>query len=316
MAHPRRIWILTDGKIGDLVQCRGVARHWSDAEIVERVVVPKEFWAWPIPLLPVAPSERPDHPGSPIAPPFPDLLIASGRRTVPYLRAVKAVNGETTIVFLKDPRGFGRRAADFIWAPVHDGLVEKANVIATHTSPHGITAERLAEAKGAAPIDALGDNITGVVLGGDSGAVKWDDAQSVAFAKLLAKACANQTVAITPSRRTPQVLRDAVTTALPHAYFDADGSQYVTLLASSGQIIVTGDSHNMVSEALATGAPVHVYRPQNLQPKLNGFLDAMEEVGAVKGLAAPLVQFSGVRIDATQEIAAAISHHLTQPGEG
>ncbi|MEL6750540.1 MAG: mitochondrial fission ELM1 family protein [Pseudomonadota bacterium] len=303
-----RIWILTDGKIGDLVQCRGVAAHLDTTNVQERVVAPTGIWAWPLPLLPVQPSDRAAREGSPIAPPYPDLVLASGRRTVPYLRAIKRAS-KAKIVFLKDPRWIGRSAADFIWAPVHDRLQTGATVIATHTSPHGLTRERLDAAKGAAPFDALGRDVTGIILGGDSGAVNWDEASSSALADLLAQSVTSP-AAITPSRRTPDVLKDAVRTALPDAWFDEDGSGYLAILANAARIVVTGDSHNMVSEALATGAPVHVHRPPNLQFKLASFLDAMVAEGAVRDLAAPLVDFEGKRRDATAEIAAAITASL------
>lgn len=301
---------MTDGKIGDLVQCRGIARHFKTDTLTERVVAPRGLWAWPLPFIPVAPSQRPERDGSPIAPPYPQLVIASGRRTLPYLRAIKSASPETAIVYLKDPRGFGRGAADFIWAPVHDGLKAGATFIATHTSPHGLTQDRLEKAKGAPPFDKPQSNLIGIVLGGDSGAVKWNATEAETFASLVAAACSGSNVTITPSRRTPSILKDAVCAALPNAFFDEDGSLYLALLANSAKLIVTGDSHNMVSEALATGAPVHVYRPNGLQPKLHNFLDAMVEAGAIRDLAAPMIDFTGMRLDATEEIAAAISRHL------
>ena len=85
------------------------------------------------------PADRPDRAGSPIAPPFPDLVIASGRRAAPYVKAIKqASGGRTFTVILKDPRT-GGSAADFLWVPAHDRL-RGDNVLATLTSPHRISA--------------------------------------------------------------------------------------------------------------------------------------------------------------------------------
>ncbi len=108
---------------------------------------------------------------------------------------------------------------------------------------------------------------------------------------------------MTTSRRTPPVLRNAVRSALPEAWFDIDGSAYLAILANADRLIVTGDSHNMVSEALATGAPVYVHRPPKLQRKLHAFLDAMEQHDAIRPLTASLITFVGKRIDASAEIA-------------
>ena len=304
MASIGTVWILSDGKIGDLVQCRGVAQRLGAASISERTVKARGMWALPLPMMPVAPNERPDQADSPIAPPYPDVVVASGRRTLRYLTTIRARSPDTKIVFLKNPRLLGRRVADFVWAPVHDRVKDDGRLLATHTSPHGLTPKRLEAAKQEPPFPMPSHPVTGIILGGNSGAVKWDTKSAGAFAALLAQAISDQSnVLITTSRRTPPVLRDAVAEALPQAWFDPDGSAYLPILATADRLIVTGDSHNMVSEALATGAPVYVYRPAKLQKKLHDFLDAMEQVDAIRPLAAPLEAFPGKRIDASAEIA-------------
>src|ERR1700689_193751 len=97
-----RCWILTDGKIGDEVQCRGLAEALH-VEADLRHVAPRGRVAWAMPFGPIDPRESPRSPGSPLAPPYPDLAIAAGRRAVPYLRALKRLSqGATFTVFLKD----------------------------------------------------------------------------------------------------------------------------------------------------------------------------------------------------------------------
>ena len=106
-------WVLTDGKAGDEQPCLGVAEALGlDPEI--RRVAPRPPFTWLMPWGPDRPARAPGRPGLPIAPPFPDLLIGSGRRAVPYLRYVKrASGGRTFTVFLKDPRtGAGDRGPD------------------------------------------------------------------------------------------------------------------------------------------------------------------------------------------------------------
>ncbi|WP_442881052.1 ELM1/GtrOC1 family putative glycosyltransferase [Bosea sp. (in: a-proteobacteria)] len=115
------LWVLTDGKAGDEVQCLGVAERLGLAPEIRRVS-PGRPWSWLMPRGPIDPREGPDRPGSPLRPPFPDIAIASGRRAVAYLRALKkASNGRSFTVFLKDPRT-GATAADLIWVPQHDRL--------------------------------------------------------------------------------------------------------------------------------------------------------------------------------------------------
>ena len=115
-------WVLTDGKAGDELQCLGV----TDAlglDAGDPAGQPARACRWLMPLGPVDPAGAAASARTrPIAPPFPDLLIASGRRAVPYLRRVKqASGGRTYTVFLKDPRT-GASVADLIWVPEHDRL--------------------------------------------------------------------------------------------------------------------------------------------------------------------------------------------------
>jgi mitochondrial fission protein ELM1 len=308
MLGDAHIWVMTDGKIGDLVQCRGVARRLS-THVEERIVAPKAPWDWFSPRGPIPPADRPTQPGSPMAGPFPALVIASGRRTVPYLRAIKRANPATFTVFLKNPR-IKDAAIDLIWAPVHDDI-SGGNVFCTDTGPHPFTQDVLDTAveRGKARFAALPAPRIGVILGGDSGAVRYDPAHAQTCATAIARGVAGHQALIVPSRRTPEALSAAVRSALPKAwYWDGSGANpYLEVLTTADQLIVTGDSHNMVSEACLSGAPLHVFRPEKLQPKLTRFLDRMEERGALKTLLDTADAFATTRIDASQEIATEIA---------
>ena len=315
-----RILILTDGKIGDLIQCRGVAARLAEAQqIEERVVEPDWFHALPLPFIPVQKKDRPGQPGSPFPDTLPDLVLASGRRTIPYLRSLRQMRGHNSrplIVFLKDPR-MGRRHADFVWAPVHDQLSGKG-AISTHTSPHTLSAKALAQAAASAKT-RFADRATprfGLILGGDSGSVKWDSAMASDLVSQLELIPSDTGIIATPSRRTPDVLMDAVQSFIDKRsgwLWNRSGiNPYAEILSHADTLIVTGDSHNMVSECLASGRPVFVYRPKGLQPKLHRFLDAMEAQGSVRPLSGGLVDFEPTKLDATQEIAEAIGNQLNR----
>src|SRR4051794_19850795 len=81
-------WVLSDGKIGDEVQCFGIAEALG-VSAQRRLIAPRAPWRWIAPYGPVAPREAPVRANSPIAPPFPDIVFAAGRQTVPYLRRVR-----------------------------------------------------------------------------------------------------------------------------------------------------------------------------------------------------------------------------------
>ncbi|MGI9355975.1 MAG: mitochondrial fission ELM1 family protein [Rhizobiaceae bacterium] len=304
MALDVKILILSDGKTGDLVQCRGVARSMTGAaNIREHVVKPRGFWALPLPMMPVAPLERRSEI---FDEPLPDIVIASGRRTVPHMRVFAAIERGPFTVILKDPRQ-SRGEVDVIWAPVHDGL-KGENVFSTLTAPHTISKDTLDTVAPAALIELeINGHAAGVILGGDSGQVKWTADVSARFADALRSLPADETPVVVTSRRTPDVLRDAVEAALPTAIWPERGGleqPYLKTLAAADRLIITGDSHNMVSEALATGAAVHVFRPPGLNRKLERFLDALEVQKLVGNMANGFDRGRQEPLDATPEIAA------------
>ncbi len=308
------VWIITDGKIGDDVQCRAVAAGLS-RNFDERRVAPRAPWVWTAPWGMIDPRDNPSKPQSPIAPPFPDVAVVSGRRAIPYARAVKrASGGKALLVFLKNPRtAFDE--ADVIWAPAHDQL-QGANVFSTLTSPHGLGP--LLDAAQGAPmpeIAALPKPMLGVVLGGVGGGAKYDErvaADLSAKIKQVAKQYAS--VAVTPSRRTPDFLLDAVRGAVSEStafVWGGTGSNpYVDILANADALIVTADSHNMVSECLATGVGVYAFAPPRLALKLSWFLDSLEQSGAVQRLNNQADMISRPPINATNEIVAEIKQRL------
>lgn len=313
-AAARRVWVLTDGKIGDDVQCLAVAEGlgWP---MEKRVVAPRAPYEWLAPWGPVEPAHRPGAPASPIAPPFPDLLIASGRRAIPYARCVKQASGGTCfIVIMKNPR-IAPRLADFIWAPAHDRL-DGENIFTTLTSPHGL-AGRLAAARAApsGPIAQLPRALLGVFLGGPSGGARYDGraADRLADALLTAKSDF-RSLAVTPSRRTPPAFLDHLRARLDGEdvyLWDREGDNpYMDILAHSHSLIVAADSHNMMSEAAATGTGIYAWRPDGLAAKLGWFVGVLEEKGAVRGFIDRAPPFKTTPIDATQDIIAEIRSRL------
>ena len=309
-----QVWVLSDGKIGDDVQCRAVAAALAPA-FEQRRIAPRAPWVWTAPWGMIDPRDSPRNPQSPIAPPFPHVIVASGRRAVPYARAVKkASGGKTLIVFLKNPRSQSGDI-DVIWAPAHDRL-SGANIFSTLTSPHEL-GEKLEHARTApAPeIVALEKPMLGVVLGGTGGGARYDQhVASDLAAKIKTAARSFASVAVTPSRRTPDFLVQAIRAALKDkAAFIWDGERdnpYIDILANADALIVTADSHNMMSEALATGTGVYAYRPPQLAKKLDWFFAELEKAGVVRAFDGAVDIFSSQPMNATAEIVAEVKRRL------
>ncbi|KRE02118.1 nucleoside-diphosphate sugar epimerase [Bosea sp. Root381] len=305
------VWVLTDGKAGDEVQCLGVAERLGVTPEIRRIA-PRKPFAWLMPRGPIDPREGPERPDSPIRPPFPDILIASGRRAIPYVRAVrKASNGATFTVILKDPR-IGAGAADLIWVARHDRL-RGDNVLVTTTSPHRLAPERLTGARANPPtaIAALPSPRAAVLVGGDSRHHRFRPEDVARFAKGLdALAASGVALMGSRSRRTPAALDAAVARVFAHHggwWWDGTGENpYVALLANADAVVVTADSTNMIGEATATGAPLLVFEPHGGHRKLAAFLEALKREGAVHHFEGQLAGSRYAPVDSTQEIAAAV----------
>jgi mitochondrial fission protein ELM1 len=306
-----RCLILTDGKIGDEVQCRGLAEALH-VEADLRHVAPRGLVAWAMPFGPIDPRESPRSPGSPLAPPYPDLAIAAGRRTVPYLRAVKRLSqGATFTVFLKDPY-CSRNIFDLIVVPEHDRL-RGDNILTALTPANRLSAEALAAAriKPDPRIAGLPRPRVALLLGGSSTHHRYGPKESADLADIARHVVdGGRGLMVTPSRRTPQAVVDAIRADVPKKSFVWDGAganPYLAILAHADATIVTADSVNMVGEAVATGKPVYVYEPSGGHRKISAYLDRLEALGAVRRWRGQLEDWSSPPINATPIIAAEIA---------
>jgi uncharacterized protein len=306
-----RCWVLSDGKAGDEAQCLGVAERLGLTPEIRRVK-PRAPWVWAMPWGPVDPAETPEKTGSPIAPPWPDIVIASGRRTVAYLRRVrKEAGGRTLTVYLKDP-STGADTAEAIWVPEHDKL-RGENVLATLTSPHRISPERLADAGRTKPVWLKpGRTNVGVLLGGDSKHHRFTQANIADLVDALTAIARNGAhLIVTPSRRTPPALAQTVHALSAETggfWWDGVGENpYLAILAHADHFVVTADSVNMLGEAAATGKPIHLFAPSGGHTKISAFVKGLERHGAVRTLSPTLETWSYEPLDATPEIAVAVA---------
>lgn len=302
--------VLTDGKAGDRAQCIGLVERLEmrateiviSPSLVNRTVgVKGHDSSFDSALISVR---------SP-----PSLVVASGRRTVPYLRYLQELWGASTLtVFLKDPRT-GLKTADLIWVPAHDRL-RGGNVIVTPTGPHRFSTTVRAEAP--KKLQArLGKKTErpwlAVLLGGPSGRVRYDRSTCDALEAALRKAVSSgATPIVTASRRTPAALLDAIKAAHPQGWVwdGKDENPLAGMLGACDGFFVTGDSHNMVSEALCAGRQTMVFRPKGLPKKFVQFLDRLECRGAICAPVPLDPEHRQEPIDATPMIAARIREAL------
>ena len=307
-------WVITDGKAGMDVQAKGVADALGVAVEMKRVE-PRGLYRFTAPWGPPDHKTRFGKPDGHFAPPWPKIAIATGRASIPYIRALKRRAGlQTFTVVLQDPKT-GAGTADLIWVPEHDTR-RGANVITTLTAPHSFSPERFAALRASVPADiaALPHPRVAAILGGKNAVYKYTDACDARFAGALRSlARLGASFMITPSRRTHERLvrkvREA-TDGAPRILWDGTGDNpYPQFLAQADLLVVTADSVNMTGEACATGRPVYVFEPSEGSAKFTKFHTALRKAGATRPLPAVIDNLEGwdyTPLDSAATIAAEI----------
>ena len=310
LSEDTQCWVVTNGMAGFEMQAIGVAEALGLNPVLKRVSPPAPY-RWVAPWGPAA-----SHPD--ITPPWPELVIASGRQSIPYaLKIKKASSSKTFVVVLQNPKVNSARF-DLVWTPKHDQL-SGANVVNTLTAPNRITPEKLAAA--AARLRqryvALPQRKIAVVLGGPNKVYRFSVDDIRRLSKSLKSLAENENAGliITTSRRTPTeataALKEELAT-VPHNIYDAlndpaEDNPYPGLLGLADTIIVTSDSHNMVGEATVTGKPVYVVELEGGSPKFRRFLNALYVNNVARRFDGLLETWSYAPLNATQEIATAIA---------
>ena len=318
-------WVVTDGKPGMENQCRGLAEAVGLPTIVKRIQVLFP-WRFLPPSLWIAPLAAIAASGDPLLPPWPRLLIATGRASVaPALAIQAASHGQTFAVQIQNP-GTGLSRFDLVVPPRHDRL-SGPNVVSTRGALHRVTAERLAAAarEFAGSVSHLPRPLVAVLIGGSNRSYRLDATAIGKLADGLRELTAEgAALLVTPSRRTgaenERILRDHLT-GLPAAIWDGTGTNpYFGYLGLADVIVVTGDSVSMVSEAASTGKPVYVFELPGGSAKFRAFHQGLRDDGITRPFAGKLDRWTYPPLDDTAVVAAEVRRRLklppaTQPAE-
>ena len=280
---------MTDGVIGNESQCLGLAEALGLHPEIKRIA-PRAPWRWLAPQLWAWPLAALNPRGDSLAPPWPDLIIASGRQTIaPVLAAKHASGGRVFTVQIQNP-GIDPARFDLVIAPEHDNLAG-ANVLTTRGALTRVTPGRLAAAADVfRPMLAhLPRPLVAVLLGGSNKVFRMTAGTIERLAKDLNRLVKDQGcgLAISVSRRTGQaaatLLRRRLTGAAAVFWEGGDGpNPYFGYLALADAILVTADSVNMVSEACTTGKPVHIIALEGGSAKFRRFHDRLLAEGITR----------------------------------
>ncbi|MHA1153558.1 MAG: mitochondrial fission ELM1 family protein [Alphaproteobacteria bacterium] len=317
---PDACWVVTDGRAGMEVQCLGLAEALGLEPRIKRIQVTKP-WRWlpprliPSPLGAIDPQGGPNR--DPLAPPWPKLLIASGRQTVaPSMAIRRASGGGTFTVQIQNPV-VDPAAFDIVVAPKHDRLTGD-NVIETLGGLNRVTEARLtaAAAKFGPAFAHLPRPLVAVVLGGSNRVYRFTEAIARRLGEDLARLCRTEGAGllVTASRRTDPgtlaLLRAALAGCAAEIWDGAGDNPYLGYLALADAFVVTGDSVNMLCEAATTGKPVHVVELKGGSAKFACFHNILRQAGATRPFAGRLEHWSYPPLRDTETAAAEIQRRL------
>jgi uncharacterized protein len=305
------VWVLHDGKAGMRSQALGLAEA-TGFPLVEKPVAIRRPWRvlppqlWPISRATVAEGQRL------LGPPWPDLVIGCGRNTVvPAVAIRRASGGQTLLAQVQDPR-LRRSEFALLVVPEHDRL-RGPGVIVSRGAMHRVTPARLlAERRRFPALAALPRPIVTVLLGGSNKVYRLTSRRLSAIAEAIAGLLRDTGGAalITPSRRTggagQRLMREKLA-GLPAAIWDGIGENpYFAYLAMADAVLVTADSVSMISEAAATGTPVHILDLDGGNAKFARFHRLMREAGITRPFAGRLEGWSYPVPDDTARAGAAV----------
>lgn len=303
-------WVVTDGKPGMQNQCVGLAEAMGLAPVVKQVRL-RTPWKQLSPSILRVGNGWANAPGSdPLEPPWPDLLIATGRQSVASALYIRSRSPSTYRIQIQDP-GIRASLFDLVVVPRHDRL-RGDNVLVTRGSLHRVT-----PAVTAAAAETFRDRyahlprpLVAVLVGGSNGAYTMTKDAMATLAQGLARMAAESGcgLLVTPSRRTGEdneaLLRQTLA-GLPVEIWDGTGDNpYFAFLGLADAIVATVDSVNMITEACSTGKPVMVAALPGGSRKFDAFHGAMMSEGITRPFAGRLETWSYPVADDTQVVAA------------
>lgn len=274
-------WVVGEGIAGTENQCIAVAQALGCDFVVKRIAL-REPWKALSPYLGFeqAWSFAPRLEG-----PWPDLVIAAGRKSIAASRYIKRMSGgKTFTVQIQDPR-VSTSQFDLVAVPHHDPA-RGENVIVTDAAPNRVSVAsgelRVASFPelAALPSSPHGPRIA-VLLGGKSKAY---DLDARAIAAQLSGL--QGSLMITTSRRTGAENVAILREALPDAYiYDGAGENpYFAMLSLADFILVSADSASMLSDACSTGKPVYMIPMKGGHRRIDALHKHLQDIGVMRVL--------------------------------
>lgn len=226
--------------------------------------------------------------GDEITTPYPDIVICSGRKSIPAaLKIKKESKGQTYVVFLQDPK-CDTSLFDLVIAGEHDAVKGK-NVVTITGALNRITEEKIQKAsddlKKRLPL--LQPPYLSVLIGGKSRTHTITPSDIRVLAHQLNTLSQNHSILITASRRTGEenlVSLKEQTKGNPRIYiWDGMGENpYFGFLGLADAILVTSDSVSMISDALTAGKPTYIVSLKGENKRFDSFHESIIDKSLAK----------------------------------
>ncbi|MFM8701929.1 MAG: mitochondrial fission ELM1 family protein [Hyphomicrobiales bacterium] len=290
---------------------------------VEKIIGLGAPWGWfPGNLLP-SPLRRLDPAKDQLVPPWPDVLITSGRRsTGPSIAIREASGGKTVTVHIQNPQT-PLAAFDLIVAMPHDDI-SGPNVIVSDMAMHRVSPAMIEEGRRnwKETFDHLPKPLTAVILGGPNKHHNFtldiaDDLISYLVRLNQTTGCG---LVITPSRRTPELVKARLAEAFSGTSWcwtwdESGDNPYFGMMALADSFVVTADSVSMISEAVSTRKPVSVVKLAGVAPRHDAFVAGLIEKGTISIFDGMPIPFQSSHLpNATEEAAGRLKSLLAERG--
>ncbi len=258
------IWIFQGAREGDNAQARALAMS-----VGELIIIKSLDWTalrfLPNSLLGSSLANLTREAAASLHPPWPDLVIAVGRRTVPAALWVKEQSSRTVLVHLGRPRAPSRKFDLVVTTPQY-GLVPGTNVRQVLLP--------IAEAAEAPVLDShweqdfapLPRPWVGILVGGTRFPSRFDPAAAQTLASTanarVRKLGGSALYSTSPRTGSKQaaILADALDVpGYVHRWQRGADNPHRVILEQADRFIVTDDSISMIGEACRTRRPVEVF---------------------------------------------------------
>ena len=258
----RRVWVLAGEKPGDNAQSLSLAEAIGWPYEVKHL----RYGATRSSYVALAGGERfplDRAASSPLEPPWPDLVIGCGRRSVGVACEIRRQAGEgTKLVQLGRPRADLDRFDLVVTTPQYR-LPDRPNVVHLELPLHRVDhAGRAAVAAEWAPkLAGLPRPWFAVLIGGSAKPFVFDVASARSLGERVSALAREEggALLVSTSRRTPESAARAFAAALTvpahvHDWVPGGGpNPYLAYLVLADAFVVTGDSASMLTEACSTG---------------------------------------------------------------